>query len=410
MKFITFQKPNLYHLFFIIYFVTIMIKQTLESNIFEENLISVKFFQMYSNILSHILSIIPFLIIKYRSKSNDKSQEKYNSENALQLIHNNLIKTYKGENVIKYTFLTSFFYFLSEAIICIFLFINNIPELYSSYSLYIYSILNCVVLYITSYFILKTTFYKHHYLSFIINLICVLIDLIIDITQIIQQRITNYMYYIYIIVILFKLTFLCIFDNYAKLAMHSAFLSPNSLLLNMSIYEIFFLIIFSLPFIFITVEDFDGINDIIFKGFLKYLTGNKLIYSIIYFINNFFLELFLLYIIDKFSPSHIALAISLNPFCLNLFYMFHYLIKGEVVYWYRFINFFIFLLVIIGSMIHNEIFIINKWGLNKKTKLYLNKEFNAESIDPEGIDSDTYLDSNEEKKENETEIELISNS
>ena len=36
-------------------------------------------------------------------------------------------------------------------------------------------------------------------------------------------------------------------------------------------------------------------------------------------------------------------------------------------------------------MIHNEIFIINKCGLNEKTKLFLNNEFCKESTDNEEI-------------------------
>ena len=121
-----------------------------------------------------------------------------------------------------------------------------------------------------------------------------------------------------------------------------------------------------------------------------------------------------MYTIDKFSPSHLALPILLKPF----YNVIKYLIKGDKVYWYQYINFFIFLFVIIGSMIHNEIFIINKWGLNEKTKLFLNKEFTSENIDIERIDTeeypelnpDYYLDLNDDKKTNEIEIESISNS
>ena len=36
-------------------------------------------------------------------------------------------------------------------------------------------------------------------------------------------------------------------------------------------------------------------------------------------------------------------------------------------------------------MIHNEIFIINKCGLNEKTQLYLDNEFKKENIDNEEI-------------------------
>ena len=409
MKFITFQKPNLNHLFIIAYFATIIFKEILAEIIFEEKLITALFFQTYFTYLSSVLSIIPFLIIKWRSRKRDESSDISSKKSAINLIFIDRINKYKGKNLYKYTFLASLFDFLSEAILCVFFFIYNSPELYSSYSLNIYMIINCVILYIMSYYILKTNFYKHHYLSFLINFICFLIAFIIDIVEITKQEITDYRYYIYIFVRIIRLTFYSILDSYAKLAMYSSFLSPYSLLLYMSLYEIVFLIIFSIPFIFITVEDFDGSKEIIFKQFLKYLTGTKLVYTILIFINAFLTELFLMYIIDRFSPSHLALAILLKPFFKNIYNIFKYMIKGEKVYWNQYANFFIFLLVIIGSMVHNEILIINKWGLNKKTKLFLNKEFNDESSDDEFIDNIYTIndfDENDEKKEDD-HIELI---
>ena len=73
-------------------------------------------------------------------------------------------------------------------------------------------------------------------------------------------------------------------------------------------------------------------------------------------------------------------------------------IKGKGVYWYNYINFIIYVILFVGSMIHNEIFIINRCGFNTKTKLYLNKAFNEENtnIDNLNILGD-YSDKNEGK-------------
>ena len=120
-------------------------------------------------------------------------------------------------------------------------------------------------------------------------------------------------------------------------------------------------------------------------------------------------DLFILYIIDKFSPSHLTLAIALEPFCINTYIIIRNKKKGKDVDWNIYVNFVIFFILIIGSMIHNEIFIINKWGLNKKTKLFLNKESHEENVDIERILTSDDLDENEEKKENENYIELTNN-
>ena len=56
-------------------------------------------------------------------------------------------------------------------------------------------------------------------------------------------------------------------------------------------------------------------------------------------------------------------------------------------------------MVFIGAMIHNEIFIINKCGLNEKTQLYLNNEFKKENIDNKEIIDNLDENGDEEDKE-----------
>ena len=57
------------------------------------------------------------------------------------------------------------------------------------------------------------------------------------------------------------------------------------------------------------------------------------------------------------------------------YYIINNVIKDRNIFWNDCINLGIFIILFIGSMIHNEIFIINKYGLNTKTQLYLNNEF-----------------------------------
>ncbi len=166
------------------------------------------FFEMYVEILSHFISIIPLIITKFLSRSN---------------------------------FLASLFEFLALALISLFYFFNDEKKVISMYALNIYLILNTVTLYIVSYLVLKSYFYKHHYLSFLINSICILIVIIIDIIKIIQSDIEEYQYYIFVILRIIRIILFCFGDCYSKIALYSAFLSPYSLLLYKAIYETFFL-------------------------------------------------------------------------------------------------------------------------------------------------------------------------
>ena len=52
-------------------------------------------------------------------------------------------------------------------------------------------------------------------------------------------------------------------------------------------------------------------------------------------------------------------------------------------------------------MIHNEIFIINKWGLNLKTKLYLDSKFEEESLINDNVNEDIDEDDSNKKENNE---------
>ena len=187
--------------------------------------------------------------------------------------------------------------------------------------------------------------------------------------------------------------------------MHEASLSPYSLLVYRAIYENLFLIIYSIPFIFITIKDFDGTNGIIFKGFLNYLNGIKILYSILLLIVNYLRSLFIMYIIDKFSPSHFTLAITLEAIGKNVFEIIISNIEEKNVDWNRYANCGIFFILFIASMIYNEIFIINKCELNKKTKLFLNKEFNEENSNARNNTEYSLFEFEENDENNENEEE-----
>ena len=85
-------------------------------------------------------------------------------------------------------------------------------------------------------------------------------------------------------------------------------------------------------------------------------------------------------IIDKFSPSHLALTTTLEGFAGEIFVIISNIKSGKDINYQGYINLGIHFIVFIGAMIHNEIFIINKCGLNEKTQLFLNKEFKKEIL------------------------------
>ena len=281
MKFITFQKFSWNHILFFAYFVVSMCRKRLTDPLFEFKIQkSGYFFQMYVSILSHFIAIIPQIITKYLSRSVSSEEKKdKNKDNRFYYIYNDK-DDYRGRGLYKSTFLASLFEFLAMALIFLFYFFNNEPKIISIYVLNVYLIFNTVTLYIISYLVLKTYFYKHHYLSFLINSVCILIVLIFDIIKIIQLDIAEYQYYIFVVLRIIRIILFCFGDCYSKIALYSAFLSPYSLLLYKALYGTFFLVIFSIPFIFIKINELYVEDGTIFIGFGEYLSGIKLVYMI----------------------------------------------------------------------------------------------------------------------------------
>ena len=327
---------------------------------------------MYVYILSQLLSFIPYFISRILSKWRSKVYS--NNIHDKTYIYNNEIKKYKGKFLFKQIFIISLFGFFSEAVLYIFYLINNNYESVNSYNLGIYLILNIVVIYLVS-FVLKTIFYILHYLSLFINSICFLVTLICDIITLVNINIKEVNYYIYILIRIIRLILSCFLYCYSKKVLDSAFLSPYSIIAFRSIYEIIYLVLFSIPLIFINIKEYNNNEDIIFKSFKQYLKGIKILYSILLLIDDYLLDLFTMFIIYKFSPSHLTLAMILESFVNLLYYIIRNNIKKKKVFWSDYVNFGLCLFLFIGSMIHNEIFIINKYGLNTKTQLYLNNEF-----------------------------------
>ena len=238
-------------------------------------------------------------------------------------------------------------------------------------------------------------FYKHHWLSMIINIFCVLVSLTMDIISIKEKNIIDYQYYIFILMRLIRIIFFSFGDGYSKKALHSEFLSPYSLLLYKAIYETIFLAVFSIPFIFIKITEDNIDNASIFVGFKEYLTGIKFLYSFLLCICDFFYQLFIMIIIDRFTPNHLPLAHILDAFGYNISIIIRNAIKHEHIYWSYYTIIIVHIILFIAAMIHNEIFIINKCGLNEKTKLFLKLELIEEEINQYLVAGDEKEDDNE---------------
>ena len=386
MKYVIFSKLNKNHFLFLS-FIIIKIIDELCRNYMEkvDDIIRI-FHHNYIGSLSDFLSIIPFIIIKIRSKDISKNELKkenikekeQDSNNDIEYIYSdqkteNNIK--RAKRIFKFLIIVSVFDFLSSYLDIIFKIIkiftkdnllinkveNNSSILFSIISMYVLSIL-----------ILHSPFYRHHYVSMAINLLLLIILIILDIINIVNRKL-SYIYVIEktIIIILYSFE-----DVLAKILLSVDSVSPYIYLLYRGILVNILAFLFSFVFIFVKIPDENGDKSCVFSRFWKiYEYKLNILFYIIIFFNEYFMNLNIFLIIDKFSPIHFAMASIISYFISSLFSIF--LSEND-----KISNFFyklgIYLVLIVTSLIYNEFIILNFCGLQKYTQLFLQKEANED--------------------------------
>ena len=144
--------------------------------------------------LSDLLSIIPLYISKRLSRRKNKPEPEIKFDNdSLKLTKSDTYYIYhnKAEDEKKkkikilnfYTFLSGLIDFLFNSLSFLYYLYNK--DITKSYEEWFSCALafQIVALYVLSIFILKTHFYKHHYLSILINSVVFIVLLILDIKE-----------------------------------------------------------------------------------------------------------------------------------------------------------------------------------------------------------------------------------
>ena len=151
-----------------------------------------------------------------------------------------------------------------------------------------------------------------------------------------------------------------------------------TLLFNKSIFQFFYLLLFSFPFIFIKLDEENGESKTVFSMIGDIFEDKIYIYIVIvYTITSFFYNNLYFKIIDVFSPNHFVIS--------RIFEFFGIFIIDLIVYGpdkeeYLIVKIILFFLLIISAFIYNEFLVINICGLSKNTKLFLDYEAENEIL------------------------------
>ena len=247
-------------------------------------------------------------------------------------------------------------------------------------------IFSIIFQYLLNRIILHYLFYRHHYLSFVINIIILIILGTFDIIDIRKTNEKPIEAILYILIKMLSALFYSIEDSYAKIILTYNSISPYFFLLYRGIIVNVLVLIVSIVFIYVDIPDENSVNSCIYTRFWKlYTTPLNILRVVGICIFNYLYQVNLFFIVDKFTSSHIPMAQIIGCFVdLTLSYISLKKI-GILEYILRLITYFI---LIIAASIHNEFIVLNFCKFQKHTKLYLERyaqfdinpsEFNIET-------------------------------
>ena len=373
MKFCIFEAPSKKILYFLGYIVFAYIRELFEyllNDIFKRK--EAQFFEFaFFYTIGDLICGLFVLIINKRTDSikidvneNSKNDLKYTSTMKNSLIFNDSQSNLKYLSLKRVLYL-SIYDLLAQSCIVIYFFIyaNDGTKIQ-------FNNLNLTLIVdITSRFILHKIrlgmkFYSHFYLSITLNILSFFILSISDIyfLNYSNDKKKNWVYLGLTIIS----TILYSFENVeGKIGLNIEFLNVYSLIFYKGIIQSSFLIIIAI--IVISLKQYDLFTAFYDNDYNIFFT---IIVIFLYLMFNLFTNICIWKIVDIYSIQHLTIAKGGSSF---IFYIIS-LIKGRGINYPNnmnilyFTDIFGFILLFIGTLIHNEIIILNCCGLNMHTR------------------------------------------
>ena len=407
MKYIIVSEFNRNYLLFLSYFIVIIIKELFKIYYTPTNDIIAYLNENYSFTLSDFLCFIPMMIIKFRSKSHNKGEliENDDDKNNALILLNPQYEHFKKKlkRIFKLIIIISIVDFLGKYFYFVFSIILTRYEIFlKTINLNGTPVFNIISICILSTCILHSHFYRHHYFSLIINLIFLVILIINDEINILKEEDWN-SNFLYIANTLTGIFYS--FENlYEKVLLSTCSISIYTLIFYRGVAVSIITILCSIILIFIDVPDENGDNSCIFTRYWKlYDDKINIIFIIGILFTNFMFNIHIMFIIDKFSPTHYAMATILDIFGSLLIQTFF----GNIKISDFFVGLIIYSILIFAGLIYNEIIILNFFGLQRFTKLFLEIEaktdisqikFNNNTFDEDDLEMDEEIKKQDDLK------------
>lgn len=393
-KYFLFPKLHFKHLLFLFFFIIACIKKGIQIFFEQDQRISIEFIKLYIYDFGDFLSIIPLIITQKRTKNNknvvidDSQSQAAKSEFDIEYIHNDVVGNKRNCAFVRIIFIFTIVDFVSQiSSVVYYVIINEQKLIVRQANLNSALIFNISAIILFSICLLHTKVYTHHLFAILINLICLIILTVIDVIKIYDSEDNETIYIIYLLVRIFSASLYSLENVLGKIIFVKYYFSTYGLLVFKSIIHMFYLTIFSIPFIYTELQDKDDTKKTVFKMITEVFEDKIFIpVFIIYAINSFFYNNLCLIIIDVFSPNHFVISRLFENFGVFIIDLIaNGIQEGE----YLALRIILFIFMIISAFIYNEFLVINVCDLSKNTKLFLDYEAKNElSLDNDNCEED----------------------
>ena len=382
MKWISFVFYKSYY-FFLIFWLIDLITSIGRYFLINFDLINVKkkfiqedeYIYLISMTLADLMAGLLVLITKRQTKTENeekinKKEKKLKRAKELELIYNDLSAK---ENKFFFILIISILDLIGRSANFLYaLLFPSLEKLDSPETAWIISI-DIISRIIFSKIILKSKVYRHHIAStlfFVIGFIPITICGI----YLIEEKSKNWPYILFIIP---KFIVFAIGDTLSKIILNDKFLLPHYLMFYKGLCNLCMHIIIILPILLIT-KSLKFTND---EGD-NFISDGNIFTNIILMISTIvtlFLKGFCIFnVIYIFSPQHVCflnITISLVNFII-------FKISDKRLDIFKIIIYiFSFIIIIFGTLVHNEMIIINVFKLNKQTKVFISKRGKNEILE-----------------------------
>ena len=376
------ELPNIIKKILKIYKPVIIDKETKKEEDYKKYLVTLKYFEMIRTISSDLLIGIFHCIHKIRNRDDFSKtpQQTYNrNSQKIYFIFND--ETSRVPTKYKIIFIISIIDIICQLLIPIKYIIEGLAmeeTIKNKDTYYLFSLLwfDIFARYFFSRWILKTYFYIHHYFSFFLNCIGLALITIVDIFTKKKKYHEEYDI-IYISFASLQVILYSFEDIMNKVAFRTLYILPNTLIFYKGLVQLFYFLIISGLFFGFKLYCFE-------YGDFKITVKSELQNFITFVPFNIMRTIFLVKVIDSFSAQHMALLKISEIAVLFIYTSIADNILDKEQYFdgknwvFIFPQAIGFLFLLISSLIHNEIIIINHTKLKAKTEYYLDKDADKE--------------------------------